>query len=271
MAPPAAGAEGWPARFGLFTLFGGFLAAQVAIGFLAVFFELAGGSFEDPGFIVLASIIQGVVFVAVAVAIARTRGPVSARDFGLVRAPFLATAGKAVAIFFAYLLMFGLYSQLVNLTADETPDKLGADSGTLGMLGFVLMASIVAPFAEEFFFRGMVFRSFANGMGVVLAAFASGVLFGALHIDSLASERLLQVIPLALLGVLFALLYAWSGTLFAPIALHATNNAMAVAYYAVDNDSTLGLVLAVVAWAMMMAACIFGYRWTDRPGARAVE
>lgn len=269
MSPP--GAEGWPARFGVFTLLGGFLAAQVAIGFLALFFEVTGGSIKDPAFIVVASILQGVVFVTTAVAIARTRGPVSPRDFGLVRAPFAATVGKSLAIFFSYLLLFALYAQLVELTSDETPDKLGADSGTLGMLGFVLMASIVAPFAEEFFFRGMIFRAFANGMGVVLAALTSGLLFGAVHIDSLASERLLQVIPLAGLGVLFAVLYAWSGTLFAPIALHATNNSMAVAYYAVENDSTLGIVLAPIVWALVMVACTVGWRWTDRPAAGAVD
>ena len=67
------------------------------------------------------------------------------------------------------------------------------------------------------------------------------------------------------------MLYAWSGTLFAPIALHATNNAMAVGYYASQNDSTLGIVLAVVAWALMITFCTIGHRWTDRPAAAAVD
>lgn len=261
---PPGGAEAWPAKLGLYALLGGWLAANVAIFFLAGVFEVAGGSIKSPAFIVTASIVQGVLFVAAAIFVARTRGPASARDFGLLRAPFRSTAGKTAAVFFGYLIVFGLYAQLVKLTADETPEKLGADEGTIGMVAFVLMAAIVAPFAEEFFFRGMVFRAFANGMGVVPAALVTGLLFGALHIDSGSAERLLQVVPLAGLGVLMALLYAWSGTLFAPIAVHATNNALAVGYYAVQNDSSLGVALAPVAWALMIGFCIFGHRFTDR-------
>ena len=258
------GAAGWTVPLGFFALLGGWLAAQFAIGFLAIVFSAAGGSYKDPAFIVVASILQSVVFVMAAVAVARSRGPVTARDFGLVRAPFVKTAGKSAAIFFAYLIALAIYSQLVDLTADETPDKLGAGNGSLGMIAFVLMAAIVAPFAEEFLFRGLVFRAFANGIGVMLAALVSGLLFGALHLNSLDTDRLLQVVSLIVLGVLFALLYAWSGTLFAPIAVHATNNALAVGYYASTHDSTLGLVLALAAWTLMMVLCTAGWCWTDR-------
>lgn len=264
MEPPR-GASGWPARLGLLALIGAWLSAQVVIGFLAVFFDAAGGSYKDAGFIVAASIIQGLIFVAVSVTIVRSRGPVTARDFGLVRTPFASTAGKAAIVFVLYLVAFGVYSMLVHLKADDTPEKLGADHGSLGMVAFVVMATLVAPFAEEFLFRGVVFRAFANGMGVFFAALLSGLLFGALHVDSFAADRLLQVVPLAGLGFLFALLYAWSGTLFATIALHATNNALAVGYYAAGHDSTLGLALAPLAWVLMMVFCTFGWRFTD-PG-----
>jgi membrane protease YdiL (CAAX protease family) len=83
------------------------------------------------------------------------------------------------------------------------------------MFFFALLVAVLAPIAEEIFFRGMIFRSLWNGMGLWPAAIVSGVLFGALHIDATTSERLLQVVPLVVLGVSFALLYSWTGTLFA--------------------------------------------------------
>jgi membrane protease YdiL (CAAX protease family) len=132
------------------------------------------------------------------------------------------------------------------------------------MFFFAILVAVLAPIAEEIFFRGMIFRAFKNGMGLWPAAIVSGLLFGALHIDALSSERLLQVVPLAVLGVSFALLYSWTGTLYSTIALHATNNAIAVAAYADKHHSDFGLALSGVLWLLMMLGCGFGYLITDR-------
>ncbi|MFY9264118.1 MAG: CPBP family intramembrane glutamic endopeptidase [Solirubrobacterales bacterium] len=267
------GADRWPARFGVLSAILGFVAAQVVIGVLAIIYVALGGDIDtgsgdtksDPAFVVAASVVQGVIFAATAVAIARTIGPVRACDFGLVRARLWPTVGKVVVFGVAYYAALAVYAELVNLTSDDAPDKLGAAAGTFGMLAFALVAAVIAPIAEEFFFRGMVFRALANGLGVVGGAVVSGVFFGSLHIDSLAQERLLQVVPLMILGIVFALLYAWSGTLYASIALHATNNSLAVIAYAADKQSEFGIVLGAVLWLTMMAFCLFGWRLTDRP------
>lgn len=274
VAPPApggppltvkTGADAWPWYYSLTAFLGGFVAAQMLIVVLYVFWEAFGGNADDDTwFLVIASGINSVVFVGAAVTVARLSGPVHARDFGLVRAPFAVTAAKSFAVMVGYFILLATYNQLVNLTPDDAPEQLGADTGTLGMLGFAILVAVIAPIAEEIFYRGMVFRALSNGVGVALAAIISGVLFGAVHIDSLASERLLQVVPLGLLGVLFALLYVWTGTLYAPIALHATNNALAVFAFANKQDSDFGMILAGVLWLVMLAVCTFGYKLTDR-------
>lgn len=261
----AAGAERWTARTGLLAAVIGFVGAQFAIVVLAVLYLAAGGEIKDPAFIVVATLVQAIVFAAAAVAMARTTGPVSVRDFGLVRARLGPTIGKTLIIALAYFMLLVAYASLVHLTPDDAPDKLGAGDGMLGMAGFALAAALVAPVAEEFFFRGMVFRSFANSIGVVAGAIVSGIFFGVMHIDSLSSERLLQVVPLAMLGVFFALLYHWSGTLYAPIAVHATNNAIAVVVFANDKHSGFGVALGACIWLLLMAFCLFGWRLTDRP------
>lgn len=261
--PPPGGAENWPWWYGLATFGIGLIATLFVVGLLGAVYIGTGGKAEDPGFLIVATILQGLIFAGTAVGVARWSGPVRAIDFGLRRARLGPTIGKAAAILAIYFAVVTVYAELVHLKPDDSADKLGAGDGTLGMLGFVVMAAIIAPIAEEFFFRGMVFRSFVNGIGVVGGALASGLLFGAMHIDSVDQDRLLQIVPLALLGVLFAALYVWSGTLYSAIALHATNNALAVIVYANDHQSTLGIVLAVVAWTAMMAFCLVGWRLTD--------
>lgn len=259
------GADAWPWHYALAAFIGGFVAAQMLIVVLYVFWEAAGGNADDDTwFLVIASGINSVVFVGAAVTVARLSGPVRARDFGLVKAPFLITVAKSFAVIVGYFVLLATYNQLVNLTPDDAPEQLGADTGMLGMLGFAILVAVVAPIAEEIFYRGMVFRALSNGVGIALAAIISGVFFGAVHIDSFASERLLQVVPLALLGVFFALLYVWTGTLYAPIALHATNNAIAVFAFAHKQDSDFGMILAAVLWVLMIVLCTFGYKVTDR-------
>lgn len=248
--------------------FGAFFVAQVFLLVLAgIWSGISGQSLEqlsdNTNFTLVATAFNSVIFLSTAWGVARLSGPLRLRDFGLRRADLWPAAAKTAATFGIYLLMLGVYSALVHLAKDDAPDKLGAANSATHMVVFALLVGVLAPFAEEIFFRGFIFRAISNAIGVIAAALFSGLLFGAVHIDSFSNERLLQVIPLAVFGILLALLYVWSGTLFASIALHATNNCMAVASYAADKNSELGLVMAGVVWVAMMVACAVGWRLTD--------
>ncbi|MGK2877879.1 MAG: lysostaphin resistance A-like protein, partial [Solirubrobacterales bacterium] len=263
------GADAWRWYYALLAFFGGLVVSQIAVliigGLWVAFGDLSLENLEDnSNFVVVASAVNQVLFIATAVFVARMSGSFAWRDLGLVRAPFWRSVWMMAAVMGSYLLILAAYNQLVKLAPDDAPEKLGANAGDLKMLFFALLVAVLAPIAEEIFFRGMIFRALRNGLGLWLAAIVSGLLFGALHIDATTSERLLQVIPLAVLGVSFALLYAWTGTLYSTIALHATNNAIAVAAYAEKHNSDFGLVLAVVLWVLMMLGCAFGHRLTDR-------
>ena len=263
------GADSWRWFFALYAFFGGLVVSQIVIliisgVWVAVNDTTLEKASDDSNFIVVVSAVSQLFFIATAVFVARLSGSFRWRDLGLVRAPFWRTLALMAAVMGSYLLILGIYNQLVNLAPDDAPEKLGANGGDLNMLFFALLVAVLAPIAEEIFFRGMIFRSLWNGMGLWPAAIVSGLLFGSLHIDSLTSDRLLQVIPLAVLGVSFALLYSWTGTLYSTIALHATNNAIAVAAYAEKQDSDFGLVLAGVLWLVMMLGCGFGYLLTDK-------
>jgi membrane protease YdiL (CAAX protease family) len=263
------GADGWQWWYAVLAFFGGLIVSQIAVLIVGGIWVLASGKDltvlqDDSSFIVVASAINELLFIATAVFVARMSGSFRWRDFGLVRAPFWRTLALMGAVMASYFVILGIYNVLVNLAPDDAPEKLGADAGDLRMLFFALLVAVLAPIAEEIFFRGLIFRALWNGWGLWPAAIVSGLLFGALHIDSTTTDRLLQVVPLAVLGISFALLYSWTGTLYSTIALHATNNAIAVAAFADKHNSDFGLVLAAVLWVLMMIGCAVGYRVTDR-------
>lgn len=263
------GADGWRWYYALFAFFGGLVVSQVAVLIIGVIWGAASGKDltvlqDDSSFIVVASAVNEILFIATAVFVARMSGGFHWRDFGLVRAPFWRTVLLMAAVMGAYFLILGVYNELVNLAPDDAPEKLGAAAGNWHMFFFALLVAVLAPIAEEIFFRGLIFRALWNSTGLWPAAIISGLLFGALHIDATTTERLLQVVPLAVLGVSFALLYSWTGTLYATIALHATNNAIAVAAFAHEQHSDFGIALAGVLWVLMMLGCATGHLVTDR-------
>ena len=80
--------------------------------------------------------------------------------------------------------------------------------------------TVLAPLAEEFATRGLLFGGLTSQFGVLPAAMLSGIVFGALHGDPIFFSIL------AIEGCIMALAYAATGNLLVPIALHAATNAI---------------------------------------------
>lgn len=88
----------------------------------------------------------------------------------------------------------------------------------------IALALVVAPFAEEVFFRGIVFPAFASVTGWRTALVLQAIVFGAVHVNSW--DMLPVAIPLAVVGGCAAWLYRRTGSLAVPILVHATFNAV---------------------------------------------
>ena len=86
----------------------------------------------------------------------------------------------------------------------------------------VLSVVILAPIAEEVFFRGVVFNALRREGGRRWAFIGSAVLFAAIHLS------LVLFVPLLLLGLALAWVYERTNNLLAPIAMHATVNGISV-------------------------------------------
>lgn len=82
----------------------------------------------------------------------------------------------------------------------------------------IFVVSVMAPLAEETIFRGFVYGWLAKVMPVGFAVVISGAIFGALH------GVLLLFIPLWAVGIVLALMFRGSNSLWPGVAVHALFN-----------------------------------------------
>ncbi len=99
-------------------------------------------------------------------------------------------------------------------------------SGEMTLWAVWVGTALLAPITEELFFRGI----FQTGLVNVLkrrwlAVVLSAAVFGAVHAGGPENPQPHVVLPLTVLGVLLGVLYLRTGTLVAPILLHALFNA----------------------------------------------
>jgi membrane protease YdiL (CAAX protease family) len=84
------------------------------------------------------------------------------------------------------------------------------------IVGFGVM---IAPLFEELLFRAILYRWLAGRFGIAAGAIISGLVFGLVHFSIFA------FLPIALLGIVLALVLERTGNLWSCIALHAVFNA----------------------------------------------
>jgi len=104
-------------------------------------------------------------------------------------------------------------------------DLIAPSGGPLALNFIVTLvgAGLLAPVAEEMFFRGLIHRWFSARFGMWPAVFISSAIFAAGHADSVG-----VVASSFVLGLVLAALYDRSRSLWLTIAVHATNNCLAV-------------------------------------------
>jgi membrane protease YdiL (CAAX protease family) len=95
----------------------------------------------------------------------------------------------------------------------------------LGIVGFiltVLAVGVSAPLGEEMLFRGFAFNALKKRFGLGVGIFISALLFTLPHGYGFG------LIPVFIMGVVFAWVYHNSGSLWVPILMHLTNNTASV-------------------------------------------
>lgn len=227
------------------------LMGVIVVGIVGTIF---GASFDDPppAVNIIATVVQDGAFVGAAVLMASRSGRVLPAQFGFVRTRIRLALGWMTAAFVAYAVLGQLWAQLIDTSkTDKLPDSLGADESVVALVAVCVLVTVVAPLAEEVFFRGYFFGALRNWRGPWPAAILTGLVFGGVHAGS---ADVVFLVPLAVLGFLLCVVRWQTGSLLPCIALHAINNGLA---FAVTEGWSVaaGLALVVGAPAATLLIC----------------
>jgi CAAX protease family protein len=215
----------WMALAALVAAFGGALFGALVIGVIG---SAAGSSFTDPSPAVSISstIVQDLSFIGAALLFANISARPLPDQFGLRATRFWPAVGWMAAAFAAFYAFTLVWVAILGVSPDDTklPDELGVKDSTYALLAVAFLVAVVAPMAEEFFFRGFFYGSLRNWKGPWPAAVLTGLVFGAIHVGSAEAAFLL---PLGFFGFSLCLLRERTGSLYPGIALHCMNNSLA--------------------------------------------
>jgi membrane protease YdiL (CAAX protease family) len=117
------------------------------------------------------------------------------------------------------------YIAATALEAIGIPEEVGVVEQVLGrgdVTVLLVAVVIVAPVAEELFFRGVVYNAWERERGPRVALLGSAALFAAIH------ASLFALLPIFALGVALALVYRSTRSLPAVMTMHLGFNAISV-------------------------------------------
>ena len=181
---------------------------------------------EPPAVLFVSTLVQQLTWIAASVLIAAKafKGRLPAAALGLRSARLASSAGYVVLAYVTFILLAAVWTLVMEVQDRENVAlDLGTEDSLLAFAGGAILTTIMAPLAEELFFRGFLYGGLRR-YGVPIAAVVSGLVFGGVHIGG---SPIGFLVPLAVLGIILALLYERTGSLYPPIALHALNNSIA--------------------------------------------
>jgi hypothetical protein len=123
-----------------------------------------------------------------------------------------------------------------ELALEGQPDVLPLfGEGMRGLVVALLLGGVVAPVAEEVFFRGFLYAGMRDRWGMVWGLVISSVIFSVVHVVPGV------LVPIFLIGVVLAYAYERTDSLWLPIALHSALNSLAFigAYIVQTNPEVL--------------------------------
>jgi len=220
----------WPLWSPFAGMLGTLMVAIVGVGVIALLAELAGvdtSGDTPPGITIGGTYLQDLALVGAAVLLAaRLDPPATPGKFGLRLTRWWPAVGWTLLAWAGFFAFSAVWAQLLGITeSDDLPQELGVDSSTLALVAVAILVCVLAPIAEEVFFRAFCFTALRRTLGMLPAAILTGVIFGAIHLGGTGIEF---IVPLMVFGFFLCLLYVWTNSLLPCIVLHALNNALAL-------------------------------------------
>ncbi len=136
---------------------------------------------------------------------------------GLILAALVALVGLLVSVLYEILMT------ALGVEPSYTFPPEFTETG-LGLATLAVIAVMVAPFAEETFFRGFLFTGIGNRYGYGWGAVVSALLFSLAHMQPGA------LLPVFILGLFLAWLYMRTGSIWTCIFAHFAYNSLALLF-----------------------------------------
>lgn len=160
---------------------------------------------------------------------------------------FAAGIGAFVAVNVVLGLLVQALAALMGVDLPEPQEQLRRLAADPGLAPWVLgSAVLVAPVAEEVYFRGMLFQAVRRRHRALLAIAVSGSVFAVAHVaqEATGAAGLLVFALILPVGFFLGWLFEWRGTLAAPIAAHAGFNlATAAVLFVAASEGLLAAAL----------------------------
>jgi uncharacterized protein len=242
--------------------FAAFILASVAYAVIVAVAGLSANEAENaPGPLLGATFVQDAILIGGAVLLAGM-GTAAVGRLGIRRTPL----GPAVGWAFVVLAVFWLSNGIVVAIFGDPPDQeiteeIKEETAAIAIAGYILITCLLAPLAEEVFFRGLLFPVLRSRWGTAAGVVVTGALFSLVHASGSPPEAL---IVLFVLGAGLCLLYLRTGSLLPCIGLHALNNAIA---FAVTKEMAWPVALVTVVGCVVVSVSIAMAFMRAREGA----
>ena len=147
---------------------------------------------KSPGVtIATTALMDAAMVLGVVIAARIAEGRIRVQKFGFL--PLGVSRKRAAAIAtgtWIGFLAFTLALQAIVGQAEKQKivEQFGAHSSSYLWVATFVMLGVVAPFCEEFLFRGFIFSTLWRRLPLAAAAVITGALFGALHLGGSAPE-----------------------------------------------------------------------------------
>jgi uncharacterized protein len=116
------------------------------------------------------------------------------------------------------------------------------------LLAVLLLIGVASAAGQDLFFRGAMQTAFSRRFGPAVAIVATSLAF------AVYQREPVRGIEAALLGILAGLVTEWSGSVWAGIATHVTNNVLATALAPVETAQEPATALAAIGLTLLVLA-----------------
>jgi uncharacterized protein len=207
------------------------VVALIGLVLIEIGVEAAGTTIDaddpPPGVTVGATLVQDLALIASALLLASSVARPTPGMFGLRATRLWSAVGWTALCFGAFYVFLIAWTLALGVEdSDDLAEKLGAKDSAAGLVVVTALVTVVAPIAEELFFRGFTFPALWRRFGLWPAVVVTGIIFGGIHAGGSPVEFL---VPLAFFGSILCLLYRQTGSLLPCMAVHSINNSIALA------------------------------------------